>query len=81
LEAGDREKPEAAMASKKREWSAEIKVSGHPTLYAWVAYNAKFDTFATDKVEHARTFETREEVEGWITRLHIKNATPVRIRK
>jgi hypothetical protein len=67
-----------AMAQKKQEWTAEITVEGHSPVYAWVAYNKQFDTFATATKDHARTFATKEDVERWIERLKVKNAQPIR---
>ncbi|WP_422932211.1 hypothetical protein [Singulisphaera sp. PoT] len=63
-----------------REWTAEITKDGL-TLWAWMAYNPKFDTFATDRREHARLFRSAEEVEAWVARLNVLNATPVRVRR
>ncbi|WP_422931781.1 hypothetical protein [Singulisphaera sp. PoT] len=65
--------------SGPREWTAEITKDGF-TLRAWVAYNPKFDTFATDRREHARLFRSAEEVEAWAARLGVANARPVRVR-
>lgn len=63
-----------------RVWTAVIEAGGKPPLYAWMAYNARFDTFATDKAEHARLFKSRQEVEAWIARLGIKAARPVQMK-
>ncbi|WP_422932239.1 hypothetical protein [Singulisphaera sp. PoT] len=63
-----------------RIWTAVIEADGKPRLYAWMAYNAKFDTFATDNPKHARMFKSRQDVEAWIARLKIKDAKPIRMK-
>lgn len=68
-----------AEAFGPREWTAEITKDGL-TLWAWMAYNPTFDTFATERREHARLFRSAEEVEAWAVRLGVPNARPVRVR-
>lgn len=68
------------MGEQRREWTAEIKRESQPTLYAWLAYNPKFDAFVTDNRLHARMFDSKEEVEAWIERVHTKDAKPVRLK-
>jgi hypothetical protein len=67
------------MAANAREWTAEILILGS-TLYAWFAFDPKWDTFATELSEHARMFESEADVDAWIERLKVPNATAVRIR-
>lgn len=66
------------MSDSPRPWTAEILIGGL-TLYAAVAKNLKYGTFATEVLEHARMFKTQLEVEEWILRLQVPNATPMNI--
>ena len=61
--------------AEAREWTAEIQSNGF-ALYAWVAFNPEWETFATSNIDHARTF--KDEVVAWIERLKIEGARPVR---
>jgi hypothetical protein len=61
-----------------RNWTAVILKDGR-TLYAWMAWNAKLKEYATDRLEHARAFDTEENVETWIAGLKVQNATPTKL--
>ncbi|WP_422923696.1 hypothetical protein [Singulisphaera sp. PoT] len=69
----------AAAEGGAREWTAEILKDGM-TLYAWMAYNRAYDTYATDRLEHARLFRSEAEVDAWAVRLGVPNARPIRVR-
>ena len=57
-----------------REWTAEIQSNGF-TLYAWVAFNPEWDTFATSNIEGARMFRSEADVAAWTS----GNASPLSI--
>jgi hypothetical protein len=61
-------------------WTAEIESDGS-TVYAWVAFNPEWGTFATSKPEHARVFDSEAEVLAWIQRLKVQGAKPVKVRE
>lgn len=66
------------MAEIARPWTAEILIDGM-TLYAAVAKNPKYGTFAIEERERSRRFKTQLEVEEWIQRLEVPNATPINL--
>jgi len=66
------------VSDSPRPWTAQILVNGL-TLYAAVAKDLKYGTFAIEDLDKARMFRTQLEVEEWILRLGVPNATPINI--
>jgi hypothetical protein len=62
------------------EWTARIALDGGRAVYAGRMYEAAFDTFGVEKLDHARTFATEADALAWITRLKIRNAQAVKLR-
>ena len=69
---------EVTMSESARPWTAEILIDGQ-ILYAWMARDPKYGTFAIANRDHARRFRTKEDVEGWIQRLKVPNATAINL--
>jgi hypothetical protein len=72
--------PQAVKGIPMAKWTAEIESKGSK-LYAWVAFNPEWGTFATSNPDHARVFDSEADVSAWIARLKVQGAKPVKVRE